>query len=208
MAESDKIELRWRAPSLRISNIVRGRENVGPRVHYFIDADQASGEKAIPETVVLKRWRKRKLDGHQFFGTRLSPTVWRAVAFCFDMTAEGLCSLSKIEIEQACVLAHQKLKEGLLKLPSPDHLYHLLSALGPSRVERVISRHLSADRADRFGTPDLFLYSVSAAKGGVSFFRLVEVKRPRERISPDQQEELDFLISLGLPARVLRLSEQ
>ena len=208
MAESDKTELRWRAPSLRISNIVRGRENVGLRVHYFIDPDQSSGEKAIPETVVLKRWRKRKLDNHQFFGTRLSPTVWRAVACCFDMTGDELCSLSKIEIEQACVLGRQKLKEGLLKLPSPDHLFHLLSALGPRRTESIMCRHLSADRADRYGTPDLFLYSVSAAKGEVSFFRFVEVKRPRERISPDQQEELDFLISLGLPARVLRLSER
>ena len=63
-------------------------------------------------------------------------------------------------------------------------------------------------RVNRFGTPDLFLYSVSVAKGDLSFFRLVEVKRPRERISQDQQEELDFLISLGLPARVLRLSER
>lgn len=35
----------------------------------------------------------------------------------------------------------------------------------------------------------------------------VEVKKPNERISPDQRAEMSFMLSLGLQARVLVLIE-
>jgi hypothetical protein len=37
--------------------------------------------------------------------------------------------------------------------------------------------------------------------------RFVEVKRPDEEVSEDQHEEIEFLQSLGLHARVFRLQE-
>ncbi|MFC6637371.1 VRR-NUC domain-containing protein [Sulfitobacter sediminilitoris] len=42
----------------------------------------------------------------------------------------------------------------------------------------------------------------------MSFYRLVEVKRPRERVNQDQKDEIAFLVSIGVPARVLRLIER
>lgn len=201
-------ELRWRAPALRISNVVCGRETFGTRVKYFVEPGSGSGEKAIPEQIVLKRWRRRKMDGQYFHGTRLSPTIWRAIDLCFNMTPADLAQLSVEQVTEAIALKHDALKSAYLKLPATPHLTQLFAALGAERLESVMQRHLSADRADRFGTPDLFLYSVCSATQMLSFFRLVEVKRPRERISVDQQEELDFLVSLGLPARVLRLIER
>jgi hypothetical protein len=41
-----------------------------------------------------------------------------------------------------------------------------------------------------------------------SFYRLAEVKKPRERISIDQHEEISFLRLLGVPARIIRLIER
>ena len=208
MAGKVPTELRWRAPALRISNIVCGRETFGPRVKYFVDPGNSLGEKAIPEQVVLKRWRRRKMDGQLFHGTRLSPTIWRAIDFCFNMDPADLAKLSVEQVAEAIALKHDALKSAYLKLPAPPHLTQLFAAMGAERLVPVMQRHLSADRADRFGTPDLFLYSINSGTQMLSFFRLVEVKRPRERISADQQEELDFLVSLGLPARVLRLIER
>lgn len=208
MATKGSEELRWRAPALRISNIVHGRETFGTRVKYFVEPDSLTGEKAIPEQVVLKRWRRRRMDGHHFSGTRLSPTVWKAIDRCFGMLPAELCSLASEQIAELTILRHDALRSAFLKLPADPHLTMLFAALGPDRLTTIMQRHLAEDRADRFGTPDLFLYAVNSDTDALSFFRLVEVKRPRERISSDQQEELDFLISLGLPARVLRLTER
>ena len=46
-------------PALRISTIVYGREHRGKRVYYLVDHRGLGTEKAIPEEVVFKRWRKR-----------------------------------------------------------------------------------------------------------------------------------------------------
>jgi hypothetical protein len=59
-----------------------------------------------------------------------------------------------------------------------------------------------------FGTPDLFLFARNSTTKRLAFFRLVEVKKPHERISEDQHDESAFLRSLGIPARVLRLVER
>ena len=53
-----------RAPALRISNVVRGRVNEDGRVRYLVDPDGKGDERAIPEDVVLKRWRRRVMTGH------------------------------------------------------------------------------------------------------------------------------------------------
>ena len=59
-------------PALRISHIVYGRMAVKNRVHYLIDPKGKGSEHAVPESVVLKRWRKRQFPNHTFSGARLS----------------------------------------------------------------------------------------------------------------------------------------
>ena len=182
-------------------------DGVDGRVRYLVDPDGLGDERAIPEDVVLIRWRRRKMDGHTFHGCRLGPNTWRAIGYAFGSDAEQICSLS---VEQIAV-GRQEL--GLDKdshhfwLPDASTVACIFQALGPSKLEKILHRHLSPERIDRFGTPDLFLFAKKRQDAKVSFFRLVEVKKPKERISPDQHEEIAFLRSNGVPARVLRLIE-
>jgi hypothetical protein len=196
-----------RAPALRISHIVRGRVNDGGRVRYLVDPEGSGDERAIPEDVVLLRWRRRLMDRHTFHGCRLGPNTWRAIGYAFGSDAEQICRLS---VEQ---IAAGRKDLGLDKdthhfwLPDASTVACLLEALGPGQLDKILRRHLSPDRVNRFGTPDLFLFAKKRSDAKVSFFRLVEVKKPQEQISPDQHEEIAFLRSIGVPARVLRLIE-
>lgn len=87
-------------PALRISNIVYGRQSIGNRVQYLVDPKGNGHERAVPETVVLKRWRRRQLDGYIFSGTRLSSTLWRAIHLAFPLDAKAICELSRNEIQE------------------------------------------------------------------------------------------------------------
>jgi hypothetical protein len=197
-----------KAPALRISHIVRGRVNDGSRVRYLVDSEGNSEERAIPEDVVLLRWRRRTMNGHTFHGCRLGPNTWRAIGYAFGSDAERICCLS---VEQ---IAAGRQELGLEKdshhfwLPDPSTVACLFEALGTNRLAQILNRHLSPERVDKFGTPDLFLFSKKRPEGKMAFFRLVEVKKPHERISLDQHEEIAFLRSIGVPARVLRLIER
>lgn len=196
-----------RAPALRISHIVSGRINENGRVRYFVDPMGADGERAIPEDVVLKRWRRREMTGHTFHGCRLGPNTWRAIDKAFGNRAALICTLTVDEISAARKALHLDKDDQHLWLPDPSSLWSLFSALGPARLQAVLDRHLSPEREGRFGTPDLFLFAKGGSASATSFYRLVEVKKPRERISNDQHEEIAFLRSIGVPARVLRLIE-
>jgi hypothetical protein len=197
-----------KAPALRISHVVCGRVNEGGRVRYLVDPDGDGDERAIPEDVVLLRWRRRTMDGHTFHGCRLGPNTWRAIGYAFGSEVEQICSLS---VEQ---IAAGRTDLGLDKdshhfwLPDASTMACLFQALGPSKLETILRRHLSPERVERFGTPDLFLFAKMRPEVRVSFFRLVEVKKPGEHISRDQHEEIAFLRSIGVPARVLRLIER
>lgn len=198
-----------RAPALRISNVVRGRENAGNRVKYFVDPNGHGIEKAIPEDVVLRRWRRRKLEGFSFHGCRLGPNLWRATikAFGDDVTSLHKLSFNEID-EQRKYLSGEEMSEHW-KLPSNENLTCLLNSISPAQLELIMDRHNHQDHVNRFGVPDLFVFAKrSSADASAAFFRLVEVKRPRERLSKDQQQEIIFLQKIGVPARVLRLMER
>lgn len=197
-----------RAPALRISHIVSGRINENGRVRYFVDPLGADSERAIPEDVVLKRWRRREMTGHTFHGCRLGPNIWRAVHKAFGNIAPLVCQLTAGEISAAREALHHEKDDQHLWLPDPSSLLSLFNALGPVRLQATLDRHLSQEREGRFGTPDLFLFAKGGSANAVAFYRLVEVKKPRERISSDQHEEIAFLRSIGIPARVLRLIER
>lgn len=196
-----------RAPALRISHIVSGRINENGRVRYFVDPRGQGDVRDIPEDVVLTRWRQRQMQDHSFHGCRLGPNTWRAIDKAFGRSASAICRLNIEEVSAARTTLHLEKNEHHLWLPEPTSLCSLFNALGPVRLQNVLDRHLSSDRESRFGTPDLFLFAKKRSSDNVAFYRLVEVKKPRERISKDQHEEIAFLRSIGVPARVLRLIE-
>lgn len=196
-------------PSLRISHIVYGRVSEGHRVTYLIDPKGDGENRAVPETVVLTRWRKRVFPGYTFSGARLSSTLWRAVAMAFGSNAKTICKLSKEELESISEASREILsKNGFLKLPSSDVLHAIFAICLSDRLQKILDWHLSDAHKDKSGVPDLFLFAKSAASKNFVMGRFVEVKKPNERVSIAQKEEIDFLNGLGLNARVLRLIER
>jgi len=197
-----------RAPALRISHIVYGRENTGTRVRYFIDPTGKGGPKEIPENVVLKRWRQRKMENHSFHGCRLSPNLWRAIGRAYGNKGDSISKLTPDALEKNSEIICADAAEHHLTVPNADVLHSIISALGPMKLQQILDRHLDPARAEKFGTPDLFLFAKKKSETRVAFYRFVEVKKPKERVSNDQHEEIAFLRSIGIQARILRLIER
>ena len=195
-------------PSLRISHIVYGRESAGNRVKYLVDPHGKGDEKAVPETVVLKRWRKRRSPGYVFGGSRLSSTFWRAVAAAFPYKADRICTLDMHELEVTIKSAREALRDKYLELPSADCLRAIFAVVGPERLPLFLQRHASPEHQGHSGVPDLFLFATRIETGFPAIARFVEVKKPEEKISADQLAEIDFLNKNGLHAQVLRLIER
>ncbi len=196
-------------PSLRISHIVHGRQQNGHRVTYLVDPKGLGEDRDIPETVVLKRWRRRVYPGYRFSGDRLSSTVWRAVASAFGTQASDICSLTPGAIQERANSQRAIIQsQGFLKLPATETLAALFAICGPDRLQAIIDRHLSPSHRGKSGVPDLFLYASDLKTGQTGIARFVEVKKPEEPASAEQLDEIRFLQSLGLHARVLRLRER
>jgi hypothetical protein len=195
-------------PSLRISPNVYGRTSVRNKVKYLIDPKGGGSDMGVPERVVLTRWRKRQFPNHKFSGDKLSSTLWRAVAAIYGKNAAKICSLSKEQLEEIKVI--QRLPEGernYLKLPASNIMFALFFICGPKRLQVLIDKHTSKKYEGRSGVPDLFLFAASTITGKPSIARFVEVKKPGEKISQDQIDEIELLNSMGLHARVMRLVE-
>lgn len=201
-----------RKPSLRISHIVYGREsrvtNGVTRVYYLSDPNGLESKKMIPEEIVLHRWRRRVFDGFTFSGVRLSPHLWRGVQTVFGTDCEHTLRLSEEQIMLALEKALANLRANFVRLPPAKVLYALFKAVGVKNLGLILARHNDPDRAKKFGTPDLFLFATENRTGHTSIARFVEVKKPEEPLSNDQLEEIAFLQSLNLHARVLRLTER
>jgi hypothetical protein len=201
-----------RKPSLRISHIVYGREsrvtNGVTRVYYLSDPNGLESKKMIPEEIVLHRWRKRVFKGFTFSGVRLSPHLWRGVQTVFGTDCNYTLCLSEEQISLALERAHAELKANFFRLPPAEVLHALFRVVGPKKLGLILARHNDPDRAKKFGTPDLFLFATEISTGHPSIARFVEVKKPEEPLSRDQREEIAFLQSLDLHARVLRLTER
>jgi hypothetical protein len=194
-------------PALRISNIVYGRLFEGNRVTYLLDHHGNGKDRAVPETVVLKRWRARRHKEFKFGGCRLSSTLWRAVQVAFPIDVRKLPHLSHAEIEEITLHKASLLFERKLRLPASGCLKVLFHVVGATRLSTLIDRHTSMERQNRSGVPDLFLYALDA-QATPKFSRFVEVKKPDEPVRPDQTDEIKLLNVLGLRARVLRLIER
>ena len=101
------------------------------------------------------------------------------------------------------------MKRRHLSLPSAVILHALLLDLGADRLRQLVERHTANAHQGQSGVPDLYLFAKTGrSQAKPAFSRFVEVKKPKERVSKDQQDEIAFMQSLGLKARVLRLIER
>ena len=82
------------SPALRISNVVYGRERrKDGRVTYLLNIN-SDEPRAIPEQIVLKRWRMREFVHSVARGFRLSPNFWRAIGIALGNNAKKIKSLN------------------------------------------------------------------------------------------------------------------
>ncbi len=193
-------------PSLRISHLVYGRKNEGNRVKYLVDP--SNDRFAIPEDIILIRWRQRKHPNASFSGVRLGPHVWRALSSALGRDCEAWPSKMT---ETALQHSREELRAGgdnqpyLNSLPSLATLEALWSICGQERLQQLVDRHSDATI---FGVPDLFLFARDWNTQKAYMGRFVEVKKPGEPLSDGQREEIAFMNSLGLHARLIRLIER
>jgi hypothetical protein len=196
-------------PSLRISPYVFGRAQVKNKVNYLIDPKGEGTATGTPERVVLTRWRQRKFPDHSFSGEKLSSTLWRAVARAYGKNAEKICKMSLDKLQSTKLEKTETLNScGFLKLPAASTLLSLFQICGPQRIQVLLDKHTSKEHDGKSGVPDLFLYATNKITGKPAIARFVEVKKPDEKISPEQRAEIALLNSMGLHARVMRLIEK
>ena len=195
------------SPALRISNVVYGRERrEDGRVTYLINGNSDEA-RAIPEEIVLKRWRSRKQANKSFKGFRLSPNFWRAIGLALGANALKIKSLKIQEIEANFSKYKKNLKEKNYKTQSVSNIIEVFKSLETVQLQSILDRHLDPNRIDKYGTPDLFLYVSHTTNYSISMACFVEVKRPKEKLSDDQKNEINYLRSVGLKARIFRLKE-
>ena len=209
--QTDNYPALFNSPALRMSNIVSGRVNIDGRVHYDKVLDplpSSNNHSAIPEEVILYRWRKREFQSLSFKGFRLSPNIWRSVGMALGSDAKIISKLEADSIRIKYREASKPLSDHNYPSPEASNLKFLFSGMKVNQLQLILDRHLDPDRSDRYGTPDLFLFSVNPSTKEVSIVRFVEVKKPKEPLSTDQAEEITFLRSIGIKARLLRLIER
>jgi len=201
-AESEK------KPSLRISHIVYGREKRGTRVVFLVDEKGNGTKKMISEEVVLYRWRRRKFPGYVFSGARLGPNLWTTLPKLLGSEVSHWLVLTEEELQRAIANKKNLTGDVFAKIPAANVLHALLAVCGLERLNLLVERHRDHNGKDSHGVPDLFLFAKKVTDGTYTIARFVEVKKPEEPTKGNQHEEIAFLQSMGLHARVLRLDER
>lgn len=198
--------------SLRICKLVTGKSRVSTRVNYIVDPCNADDWKAIPEQVVLSRWRRRKSERLSArMGVRLPPSTWRALGVILPDDPALWKDLDEDDIRGFLARKKRTLRVQHLRAPAAEAIVAMIRIpqIGPRVTRKLIERHSDPEIVDprRPGVPDLFLWALDRDDRPCAP-RFVEVKRPDERLSRQQREELQFLRSLGLKAGVFRLLER
>ena len=194
--------------ALHISPVVYGRiRDVRGRVQYLVDVDGEGEHREIPEVVVLRRWRQRRTPGWTFGGSRLSPTAWRALSMLLGSDPATWHPFDPATFEQLRASRQVDLAEARLHAPCADVIAALVATCTARQLTALVDRHAVLAAEHRSGVPDLFLFTRSS-RGRYGSGRFVEVKKPDERVSSDQEEEIQFMRELGLEVRVLRLIER
>jgi hypothetical protein len=156
---------------------------------------------------VLGRWRQRRRVGVAFCGARLAPSLWRALPVALGADVSSWGALDETALCERIAAARPALRTQHFALPAPSIVQVLVAVCGVERLQQLVARHADSARWAQPGVPDLFLF-MRDATGRVMSPRFVEVKRPDEPVRPGQVEEIAFLQSIGLNARVLRLTER
>ena len=190
---------------LGIKSTVHGREKRGNHVYFIIDPKGNDLKKGRTELVVLKRWRKKIKANHSFSGSTLNPKIWRSMRTVFGIDPKNWVSLSVKEISEYLQSARIKHPEDTKFLPSASILAIIFKVCGVENLESILERHNKPERAEIFGTPDLFLYSTNSKTKEI-WAVFIEVKRKKEEFVKGQREEIAYLQSLDLNAGVFRLN--
>jgi hypothetical protein len=104
--------------ALRISKLATGRTRVGRRVKYLVDPSSSDGERAIPERLVLRRWRPRtqeRLRARR--GVRLPPSTWRALGLILPQDQALWKELDEETIRGLLAEKKQLLRQRQLRAP-------------------------------------------------------------------------------------------
>ena len=201
----------FNSPRLGVSNIVYGRRtNSNTRVEYLVDTE--GDEKlgfAIPEKVVLERWKQKGHLKYRFGGMRLSPNIWRSIDTALGPNYSEAFEMSADQIDAKYAGAREVLKSMHYPTLVGMKIVKLIEGLGLTRFEILMKRHNDPSRIEHYGTPDLFLWAVTKSTEIIAYSRFVEVKKPDEPLSKAQMSELHFLkCRLHLKARCFRLKER
>ena len=201
----------FNSPRLNISNIVYGRRtNEHGRVEYLKDPNaRAHLGYAIPEKVVLSRWRQRTHEQYHFGGMRLSPNIWRSINLALGSDYFAMMQMNDEEIDARYSITEVLLRDWNYPTVIGLNVVRLMEGLGFEKFQALMQRHNDPNRDEHYGTPDLFLWALRNDTGKIEYTRFVEVKKPDEPLSQDQKDELCFLKhQLHLKARYLRLRER
>jgi hypothetical protein len=196
--------------TLPISYSVFGRRtNKNRRVEYLIDPkgllDKGFG---IPEQVVLSRWKKKSSRKNYCSGMRMSPNIWRSIRVALGNDAFSIAQMSIEEINACYHRKSDELKAHKYPIITGEKILHLARGLGSKNLEALLLRHNDMSRSGLFGTPDLYLWKSTKKTRDIHSIKFVEVKKPKEPLSSDQRDELEYLNNvLGIPALLLRLIE-
>ena len=191
---------------LGIKSTVHGREKRGNHVYFIIDPKGNDLKKGRTELVVLKRWRKKIKANHSFSGSTLNPKIWRSMRTVFGNDPKNWVSLSVKEISEYLQNARIKHPEDTKFLPSASILAVIFKVCGVENLVSILERHNNPERAEIFGTPDLFLYSTNSKTKEI-WAVFIEVKRKKEEFVKGQREEIAYLQSRDLNAGVFRLNK-
>jgi hypothetical protein len=188
---------------LSISTVVRGRHNNGTRVTYLLDPEGAGDARAIPEEIILRRWKGKEHAAYTHHGTRLNPNVWRAVQ---QMLGRDASLWLRHTVEMLHELRNEQPKKS--EIPQARDLHAMIHALGGDNLGAILRHHVNEAGESIHGVPDLFLYTRRKGDGTIARYQFVEVKKPKEPLSHFQKEAIAMLHSLGIPAREIRLIER
>ena len=188
---------------LSISTIVYGRLNIGTRVTYLLDPEGAGDARAIPEEIILRRWKGKEHSAFTHHGTRLNPNVWRAV---LQMLGSDTSLWLQNTVEILHELRNQQPKKS--EIPQARDLHAMIHALGADNLGAILRHHVNYGGESVHGVPDLFIYTRRKSDGTIARYQFVEVKKPKEPLSIVQKDAIAMLHSLGIPAREIRLIER
>lgn len=204
-------EKMFNSPRLGISNVVSGRRtNSHSRVEYLLDpeGDEDLGY-AIPEKLVLHRWRQRTNQKYCFNGMRLSPNIWRSINVALGPNYFEVFKMNADQIHTKYSKASQSLKTLNYPTLAGIKVVRLMEGLGLDKFNILMQRHNNLSRIKHYGTPDLFLWAIAKKSDKIAYSRFVEVKKPEEPLSKDQIAELYFLrCRLQIKSRCFRLKER